>query len=176
MTPRHRERDRRGVRIGIARRRRVGYSSTIMSKLVETIRARVKDAMKARRDVEKTVLRVALGEVQSEEVRRGSSLDDGEVAKILRKLVKSNRETIAVTEDAARKAELEEEVVVLESLLPKRLTEDEVVDALGPVADDIRGAKADGPAMGIAMKHLKSTGAAVDGKVVNAAVRKLRAG
>lgn len=146
-----------------------------MSKLVETMRARVKEAMKARREVEKTILRVALGEVQSEEVRNNTTLDDAAVEKILRKLVKSNTETIAATDDAERNAELKAENEVLESLLPKRMTEDEVVAALGPVADDIRAAKADGAAMGLAMKHLKSTGAAVDGKVVSAAVRKLRA-
>lgn len=146
-----------------------------MSKLVETMRARVKEAMKARREVEKTILRVALGEVQSEEVRHNTTLDDAAVEKILRKLVKSNRETIEVTTDEARRAELTEEVTILESVLPKQMSEDEVVAALAAVADDIRAAKADGPAMGVAMKHLKSTGAAVDGKVVSAAVRKLRA-
>jgi uncharacterized protein YqeY len=144
--------------------------------LVETIRARVKEAMKARREVEKTILRLALGEVQTEEARRGSTLSDDEVEKILRKLVKSNTETIGMTEDAARKAELQEELVILESILPKTMGADEVVAALAPVADAIKGAAGDGPATGIAMKHLKSTGATVDGKTVSEAVRKMRAG
>ncbi len=146
-----------------------------MDKLVETIRSRIKDAMKARRDVEKTILRLALGEVQTAEARGGDSLGDADVEKILRKLVKSNLETIEVTQAEDRKAELQEEVVVLESLLPKRLNEAEVVAALASVADAIVAAKADGPAMGVAMKALKSTGVSVDGKIVSAAVRKIRA-
>ncbi len=144
--------------------------------LLDTIRARVKEAMKARREIEKTILRLVLGEVQTEEARRSATLDDGEVEKILRKLVKSNTETLEATEDAARRAELEEELTILESLLPKTLGEDDVVAALAAVADDIRGAKGDGPATGIAMKHLKVSGATVDGKVVAGAVRKLRGG
>ena len=146
-----------------------------MSKLVETIRARSMDAMKARRDVEKTILRLALGEVQTEEARSGETLGDDAVEKILRKLVKSNRETIEATTDAERVAELQEEVTVLESLLPKLLGEVEVIAMLEPVADAIRGAGGDGQATGVAMKHLKSSGASVNGKVVSAAVRKMRA-
>ena len=69
---------------------------------------------------------------------------------------------------------LRQEITVLESLLPKTLTEDEIVAALDPVAEAIKGAKADGPATGIAMKHLKSSGAAVDGKTVSGAVRRIR--
>jgi uncharacterized protein YqeY len=145
-----------------------------MANLVETIRARITVAMKARKNVEKTILRLALGEVQTAEAR-GAELDDGDVEKILRQLVMSNRETIEATDDADLVAELQEEITVLESLLPKRMGADEVAEALAPVADAIRGAQADGPAMGIAMKHLKSSGAAVDGKVVSAAVKKLRA-
>lgn len=144
--------------------------------LVDQIRARVKEAMKARREVEKTILRLALGEVQTEEARRGATLSDADVEKILRKLVKSNVETIAATDDPARKAELSEEVSILESILPKTLGEDDVIAALASVADAIKSAGGDGPATGIAMKHLKASGATVDGKTVSAAVRKLRAG
>jgi uncharacterized protein YqeY len=142
--------------------------------LTDEIRARVKAAMKARKTVEKEVLKVALGEIETEQMRRGVDMDDAGVEKVLRKLVKSNRETQAAIEDAAEKAVLEEEIAVLESLLPKVLTEDEVVAALAPVVDAIKAANADGPATGVAMKHLKQSGAVVDGKTVSAAVRKLR--
>jgi len=143
--------------------------------LTDTIRARMKDAMKARRNVEKEILRVCLGEITTEEARHGEALSDGAVEKILRKLLKSNQETLKATQDEAQKAAIVEENAVLESLLPKQLTEDEIVEALAPVADAIEGAPGDGPATGIAMKHLKQSGAAVDGKTVSAAVKKLRA-
>ena len=142
--------------------------------LVDVIRARAKEAMKSKDVVAREILRVALGEVQTEEARREGGLDDAAVEKILRKLMKSNAETIAATEDAERRATLERENAVIESLLPKTLTEDEVVAVLAPVADQIKAAQADGPATGVAMKHLKSQDAAVDGRTVAAAVRRLR--
>jgi uncharacterized protein YqeY len=99
--------------------------------------------------------------------------DEG-VEKILRKLVKSNRETIALTEDEARRATLTEEVAVLETLLPQTLDESQIIAALAPIAEAIKAAAADGPATGMAMKHLKTEGAAVDGKTVALAVKKMR--
>lgn len=142
--------------------------------LTETIRARMKAAMKARRNVEKEILRVCLGEITTEEARSGDPMSDAAVEKILRKLLKSNLETLKSTEDEEQRAAITEENAVLESLLPKQLTEDEIVTALAPVADAIKGAPGDGPATGIAMKHLKQSGAAVDGKTVSSAVKKLR--
>jgi uncharacterized protein YqeY len=142
--------------------------------LTDVIRERMLEAMKAGKDVEKSVLRVALGEIQSSESRTGETLDDEGVAAVLRKLVKSNTDTIAAGADAERRAVLEAENEILESLLPKTLSVEEIAAALGDVLDAIRGAGNDGQATGIAMKHLKAAGAPVNGKDVAQAVRGLR--
>lgn len=142
--------------------------------LSEEIKARMMAAMKARKVVEKEILSVALGEIQTEQARSGEAMGDEGVEKILRKLVKSNRETIALTEDEARRTTLTEEVAVLETLLPQTLDESQIIAALAPVAEAIKAAAADGPATGMAMKHLKTEGAAVDGKTVALAVKKMR--
>ena len=67
-----------------------------------------------------------------------------------------------------------EEIAVLESFLPKTLSVDEIVAALAAVADPIKAAGNDGQATGVAMKHLKSTSALVNGKDVSEAVKKIR--
>ena len=143
--------------------------------LTEDIKQRMFAAMKAGRIVEKEILRVALGEITTAEARGGAPFTDADVQAILRKLCKGNEETLAVAEDPARRAALEEELGVLRSLLPATLDVDAIVAALAPVTEPIRGAKNDGQATGIAMKHLKASGAVVDGKDVAAAVAKLRA-
>ena len=143
--------------------------------LKEKMRAQVRAAMKARNVVEREILRVALGEIETAESREGDDLKDAAIEKILRKLVKSNRETLSVIADAEKKATREAETAVLEGLLPKTLTQDEVVAALADVRDAILAAPGDGPATGIAMKHLKSAGANADGKTVSSAVRAMRA-
>lgn len=142
--------------------------------LIEELKAGVKDAMRSKDAVAKDVLRVALGEIQTAEARTGGALSDDEAQKIVRKLVKSNEETLAVTVDPATTDKLKREIEVLQAFLPKSLSVDEIEKALAGVADSIRGAKAEGPAMGIAMKALKSSGASVEASDVKAAVGRLR--
>jgi uncharacterized protein YqeY len=152
------------------------YASAIM--LVDIIKHRIKQAMLQRNELERDFLRVALGELQTAE-SRGNELDDPAVEKILRKMVKSNTETLDVIRTnpakAADVATLHQERAILDSLLPTSLSPEEIVAALAPVTDAIRGAAQDGPATGIAMRHLKESGAQVDGKDVAAAVKQLRA-
>ena len=142
--------------------------------LTDQIRDRVKQAMRSGDTIEKNVLRLALGEVQSEESRSGETLGDGAVEALLRKLVKSNRDTLAAGPSDERRGILEREVEILEGLLPKTLGPEEIEAALEPVREAILAARADGQATGVAMKHLKSTGAAVAGQDVAQAVKAMR--
>src|SRR5215471_9284063 len=133
--------------------------------LIDQIKARMLAALKARRTLEKEILGVALGELQTVEARKGT-LSEEEGAAIVRKLVKSNRETIDASTNAEQRATLEQEIAVLESLLPKALGEGDVLQALAGVAEAVRGAGNDGQATGIAVKSLKAAGVVVDGKLV----------
>lgn len=141
--------------------------------LLDDIRTRLKAAMKNQRTVEKEILRVALGELQTIEAR-GEAIDDALVLRVVKKLLKSNRETLDATTATADRAALEEEIVVLESLVPKSMSVDDIAAALAPVADQIRAAGNDGQATGIAMRHLKGAGIAADGKDVAEATKRLR--
>ena len=142
--------------------------------LADTIKQRMFAAMKAQDSVQKEILRVALGEIQSAEARSGKAGSDEDTHKILRKLVKSNRETLEVAEDATQRQALLREIEILESLLPKVMSLDEVVNALGPVRAAIVSAGNDGQATGIAFKHLKSLSGTVDGGTVSGAVKRIR--
>jgi uncharacterized protein YqeY len=142
--------------------------------LLEAIKAQMFKAMKAGNTVEKEILRVAVGEITTDRAREGRTGSDEEAQAILRKLMKSNDESIAVSEDATKKAVLEEENRILSALLPKSLDVDAIMSALAPVADAVKAAGNEGQATGVAMKHLKSTGAVVQGKDVAQAVKRLR--
>ncbi len=128
-------------------------------------------AMKAKQNVEKEVFRVALGEI----TKTGDEPDDAEVQAILKKLIKSNREAQAASEDSEVKAKLDVEIEALSQFLPKSLSVDEIKTALLAVADQIKAAPNQGPAMGIAMKTLKAAGAEADAGDVAKAVGALRA-
>ncbi|MFT3765095.1 MAG: GatB/YqeY domain-containing protein [Minicystis sp.] len=142
--------------------------------LVEEIKRRITAAMKAGSTIEKDILRLALGEIQTAEAR-GTSVTDEGAAAIVRKLIKSNEETLAVAEDAEQKRVIAAENAVLASLLPKSLGVDDIVTALASLRDAIKAAGNDGQATGIAMKHLKASGAVVNGKDVTEAVKRMRA-
>ncbi|MBK7579443.1 MAG: GatB/YqeY domain-containing protein [Myxococcales bacterium] len=144
--------------------------------LSEEIKKRVLAAMKAGNSLEKEILKVALGEIQTQEARANKPMSDEEASAIVRKLVKSNQETASVSEDAAQKEQLGKEIAVLETLLPKSLDVDEIVALLASVLDAVKAAGNDGQATGVAMKHLKSVGASVGGKDVSEAVKRLRSG
>lgn len=144
--------------------------------LLDAIKAKMFEAMKAGDIVAKEILRVAVGEITTDAARAGRKGDDEEAQGILRKLVKSNEETLASGVDGERRAALEKENAVLAAFLPQSLDVDAIVAALGGVADAVRAAPNDGAATGVAMKELKKSGAVVNGKDVSAAVKKLRGG
>lgn len=142
--------------------------------LLDAIKAKMFSAMKAGDTVEKEILRVAVGEITTESARPGRKGSDDEVEAILRKMIKSNEESLAAGVSAEREAVLRKEIEILSGFLPKSLTVDEIVIALAPVSEAIRSAGNDGQATGVAMKHLKAQGAVVSGKDVAEAVRRVR--
>jgi len=139
--------------------------------LIDEVKSAMFAAMKAGNVVEKEVLRTALGDATS----TGEKPEDPQMQAVLKKLVKSNEETLAAAVDVAQKERLVQELTILRRFLPSVLTVEQIQAALSPVADAIKGSAGEGPATGIAMKHLKGQGAVVEGKDVSAAVRALRA-
>jgi uncharacterized protein YqeY len=143
--------------------------------LVEEIKKRVAIAVKQADTVTRDVLRLALGEIQTAEARKNAPVGEEEAAAALRKLMKSNDETLAALPPGdERIAVLQRENAVLASLLPAQMTVAQIVDALAGQVDAIKSANGDGQATGIAMKHLKASGAAVSGGDVTAAVKQIR--
>jgi len=142
--------------------------------ILDELKARMNEATRSKEEVAKNIYRLAYSEMQLASARSGKDVNDEEAIAILKKLVKSNEETLTVATDATQKEALAREIALLSAMLPKMLGVPEIVAALAPVVDAIRAAGNDGQATGVAMKHLKSTGASVDGKTVAAAVKQIR--
>jgi uncharacterized protein YqeY len=142
--------------------------------IVDDLKARMNEVLRSKDEVAKNIYRLAYSEMQLASARSGRGVGDDEAIAILKKLVKSNEETLAVATDAQQQEALAREIALLAAMLPKTLGVPEIVAALGPVVDAIRAAGNDGQATGVAMKHLKSTGASVDGKTAAAAVKQIR--
>jgi uncharacterized protein YqeY len=143
------------------------------------LHAKLQEAMKAKDDLARDLLRVILGEVSTRKARTGKDPADEEVQGIIRKLVASNTETRQELEKRGQTAHesydrLGRENAYLETLLPASLDLAAIHRELGPIADALKGAKNDGQATGMAMKHLKQKGLAVQGEDVAAAVKQIR--
>lgn len=142
--------------------------------LVDDLKKRISAAVKDGDTVARDVLRLALGEIQTAEARKNAPLSEDDARAAIRKLVKSNQETLGLTAAGERADTLRHEIEVLESLLPKALTPDQIVAALAEHRDAIKAAGNDGQATGIAMKHFKAQGVAVNAPDVTAAVKSIR--
>jgi uncharacterized protein YqeY len=147
--------------------------------LLETLRGKLTECRKAGKPVEMGVLQVVLGDASMVEARTGKKASDEEVEKLICKTMLGNQETLAILEQKGMAgsdnfAKLTAENVYLSALLPKTLSADEIVTHLADVADAVKGAKNDGQATGVAMKHLKGKQLKVLGDDVARAVKKMR--
>src|SRR5690606_5981003 len=100
---------------------------TLSRMLVNELKSRVTAAMKSGDTVARDVLRLALGEIQTAEARANAPLADDDAAALLRKLIKSNEETVSAIGGDERAATLRREIEVLKELLPARMTTAEIV-------------------------------------------------
>ncbi len=142
--------------------------------LIDAIKKRIVQAMKEHDEVAKSVLRLAQSEINAAEAKANRPLREEEEMAIVRKLVKSNEETLAATGEGEQKATLRRENELLVAFLPATMSVAQIVEALASQREALVAAKSDGHATGVAMKHLKSTGAVFDGNDVSLAVKQLR--
>lgn len=88
-----------------------------------------KDAMRSGDELKKRTLRLLLSSLKLAEIDKGESLQEEEVLVIIRKEIKSRRESIADAKQAERQDiadEAELEIHMLETYLPQPLSFDEV--------------------------------------------------
>jgi uncharacterized protein len=121
----------------------------------EKLEADLKDAMRSGNDVVKRTIRMAITGIRYEQVAKGAPLDEAAILSILQKEIKIRREAIQDAQKANREDLIQDnlaEISVLESYLPKQMSEDEIKTL---VSEAITEAGAKGPGdMGKVMKIL----------------------
>lgn len=143
-----------------------------MASLKEQLQNDLKDAMKARDDVRRGTIRMALTAISKEEVAGKSArqLSDDEVLAVLAAEAKRRRESADVFVQNGRDdlAEIERnELVVLETYLPSQLDDDELAAVVDEVIAETGAASP--KQMGQVVKGvLAKVGSRADGKRVAA--------
>ena len=108
-----------------------------------TLRAQIsedmKNAMRAKERERLATIRLLLAAIKQREVDERVELTDADVISVIEKMLKQRRDSITAYESANRKdlADIEKaEVVILQTYLPKQLTEAEVKELLEKVIAD----------------------------------------
>jgi hypothetical protein len=144
--------------------------------LQDDLQARVTAAMKGGDHATRDALRTVLGEAKMEAVRRKGEVSDEIILGVVRKAVTGLKETIPLAKKDGRDTTPQEaELALLESLLPRAWDREAIAAALAPHRDELRAAKSDGQAMGVAMRVLKAQGATTSPDDVKAVVAATRA-
>ena len=146
-----------------------------MSEMKIKLSEALKDAMRAKDEVRKRTIRMALAAVKNAEIDHQTELDETDILVILQKEVKSRNETIEGAEKAGRDdliAEANHEIEILEEYLPQAISPVELEAIVTETISEIKATsmKDMGQVMQAVMPKVRGR---ADGKDVNQIVRKL---
>jgi uncharacterized protein YqeY len=139
--------------------------------LKETIRKHITEATKLRAETQKNVLKVVLGEIDTLESRQGKAFTDEDCCRVIKKTLQGVEEMLTYKPGDAK---FEEEKAILQALLPQEMSIHDLKVSLTAKAEEIRAAKSEGQATGIAMKFFKENKIIVDGNLVKKVVAEIR--
>lgn len=146
-----------------------------MANLKEQLLADLQEAMRNHDTLRRDVIRMVRAAIANAEIAWQHSASDEEVLEILRKEVKRHQESIELFRQGGREDLVqreEAELRVVESYLPRQLTEPEVREAVGRIIAELgaQGPSAMGAVMKRAMDVLRGQ---ADGRLINQVAREL---
>jgi len=147
--------------------------------LSEQIVADLTTAMKAQDAGRTSILRMVKAAMMNRKIEKGSDLDDEEVQKLLRSLVKQRRDSIEQYEKAGRQELVDKEqseIDVIETYLPKAASPEEIEQAVAAVIAQTGATSIKD--MGKVMKAAQAAlaGKNADGRLVSEVVKAKLAG
>lgn len=108
--------------------------------LKETLNNRLKDAMRASDEDGKRIYRMALSSIKYVEKEQGKELNEEDTLQIIQKEIKIRRESLSEALKSGREeaaAEAQKDIEVLETLLPKQMSPEEVKDVVSAAIAEI---------------------------------------
>jgi len=142
--------------------------------LKQQIIADLTASMKAQDSARTSTLRMVKAGIVNREIEKGGELDEDEMAKLLRSMVKQRRDSVEQFEKGGRPelvAKEQAEISVIEAYLPQAASQDEIEQAvIAAVAETGAASMKD---MGKVMKAVQAAlaGKNADGRAVSEAVK-----
>jgi Uncharacterized conserved protein len=107
----------------------------------EKLQSELKEALRSGNNVRKTTIRMALSSIKLAEVEKGSALDEATLISIIQKEIKIRQEALQDALKADRMDLIDAnkaEINVLESFLPKQLSDDELRKMIIEVISEVQ--------------------------------------
>jgi uncharacterized protein YqeY len=143
-------------------------------KLEEQIKEDLKDAIKSGDGEKRDVLRFLSSDIKNEVIKTRKELEDKDVLAVVRKNIKSRKDSIEQFTKGGRAdlAEREQaELSILEKYMPEQMSEEEVEVIVKKTVEKMDAEQAKN--FGLVMKEImKETDGRADGAVVSAVVKK----
>ena len=146
--------------------------------LRETLDSDLKEAMRNKEALKRTVLRTMLSEIRNAEINSQTTLDDEGIISVLTKQVQQRKDSVEAYEAANRQdlvAKESEEINIISVYLPEQLPQEEIEQIIDSAISQSGASSLDdiGKIMGLVMPQVRGR---ADGKIVNTIVTsKLRA-
>ena len=146
--------------------------------LRETLDSDLKDAMRNKEALRRTVLRTMLSEIRNAEINSQTTLDDEGIISVLTKQVQQRKDSVEAYADANRQDLVDketEEINIISVYLPEQLPVEEIEEIIKTAISEMGASSLSdmGKVMGLVMPQVRGR---ADGKIVNTIVtEKLRA-
>ncbi len=142
--------------------------------LEKDISKKLKEAMKAGKKVEVSVLRMVISEIKNKKIDEGlKELEDDKTLGVIQKIARQHKESISQFTEGNRSdlvAAEEEELAILKEYLPEQLSPEAVKKIVNEVISDtgVTSLKEIGQVMKEVMARVKGR---ADGKIINQVVK-----
>ena len=140
-----------------------------------TLDSDLKEAMRNKDAIKRTVLRTVLSEIRNTEIAKQNTLDDSGIEVVITKQAQQRKDSIEAYIDAERHDLVDketQELNILSSYLPEQMSDDEIKEIVKTVIQDLGAADISdmGKVMGAIMPKVRGR---ADGKVVNGMVTQI---
>ena len=140
-----------------------------------TLDSDLKEAMRNKDAIKRTVLRTVLSEIRNTEIAKQNTLDDSGIEVVITKQAQQRKDSIEAYIDAERHDLVDketQELNILSSYLPEQMSDDEIKEIVKTVIQDLGAADISdmGKVMGAIMPKVRGR---ADGKVVNGMVTQM---
>ena len=149
--------------------------SVLESPLKQRLTDNLKQALKGKDKVRRSVIRLVMAAIQNAEIARQAALDDSDILGIIAKEVRQRHESIEAFNQGNRPdltAQEEAELAVLQEYLPQQMTRDEIIAEARRVIEEV-GAQEPGDKGKVMPKLIAQLRGKADGREINSVVTEL---